>query len=258
VLAPKLAAAAAPGKPAALRVTALTPLTQLAPPLALDAGEGMLRDPSLFVRTAATQTLRRMGALGQQLLDRLAADPTMKDLLIPAPAAGAARGAGPGTSPPAARTDADYRAIVMRWIVPAYNGSTAPRAMWSTPKGDIELELHPGEAPLGMEEFVRLTESGALVGTLFTRVVPNFVAQQAGITGANRLRDEVSRLGLLRGTLAWASNGLDTGRPGYTLGNTPQPHNEGDLTSLGHVVRGLDVVDRLELGDAVTAARLVR
>lgn len=255
---PRLAAAAAPGKPAALRVTALTPLTQLAPPLALAAGEQLVRDPNLFVRTVATQAMRRMGPLGQQVLDRLAADPAMKDLLILAPAPGA-RGGGAGVPAPATgRTDADYRAIVMRWVVPAYNGSRTPRAMWTTPKGEIELELHPGDAPLGMEEFVRLTESGAIVGTVFSRLVPNFVAQQAAIAGANRLRDEVSQHGLLRGTLAWASSGLDTGRPGYTLGNTPQPHNEGDFTSLGHVVRGLDVVDRLELGDAVTAARMVR
>ena len=157
-----------------------------------------------------------------------------------------------------ARTDADYKAIVERWIVPAYNGAKAPRAIWMTPKGEIEMELHVAEAPLGMEELVRLTESGALVGTAFTRLVPNFVAQQAGVGGANRLRDEVSRLGLTRGNLSWASSGLDTGRPGYTLGNTPQPHNEGDFTALGRVIRGMDVVDRLELGDTVTAARLVR
>lgn len=127
-----------------------------------------------------------------------------------------------------------------------------------TPKGEIEIELHAAEAPLGMEELVRVTESGAIVGPAFTRLVPNFVAQQAGIPGVNRLRDEVSRLGLTRGNLAWASSGLDTGRPGYTLGNTPQPHNEGDFTALGRVIRGMDVVDRLELGDAITAVRLVR
>ncbi len=78
------------------------------------------------------------------------------------------------------------------------------------------------------------------------------------IAGAITLRDEVSRLGLTRGNLSWASAGLDTGRAGYTLGNTPQPHNEGDFTALGRVVRGMDVVDRLELGDAITGARLIR
>lgn len=260
-VAPKLAAASAPAKPLALRLAALTPLSQLAPPLALDAASSLLGHPSLLARTAATQTLRRMGPLGQQRLDEAAKDPALKDLLIapprPANAAGVPGGAV-GSQLGSIRTDADYRAIVERWIVPAYTGAAAPRAVWMTPKGEIELELFAGDAPLGMEEFVRLTESGAIVGTAFSRVVPNFVAQQATITGANRLRDEVNRRGLTRANLAWASSGLDTGRPGYTLGNTPQPHNEGDFTSLGRVVRGMDVVDRLDLGDTVTAARLVR
>jgi len=60
-----------------------------------------------------------------------------------------------------------------------------------------------------------------------------------------------------RRNLAWASAGLDTGRPGYTLNHTPQPHNEGDFTSLGRVVRGMDVVDRIELGDRILGAHLI-
>ncbi len=109
-----------------------------------------------------------------------------------------------------------------------------------------------------MDYLVSVVESGAIVGTEFGRVVPNFVAQQRPIRDAVTLRDEVNRHGLNRGTLSWASAGLDTGRPGYTFGSTPQPHNEGDFTALGRVVRGMDVVDRLELGDAITAARMVK
>jgi cyclophilin family peptidyl-prolyl cis-trans isomerase len=105
---------------------------------------------------------------------------------------------------------------------------------------------------------MKVTESGALVGVVFSRVVPNFVLQQAGIYSDHTLRDEVTRRGLTRANLSWASSGLDTGRPGYTLGNMPQPHNEGDFTTLGRVVRGMDVVDRVELGDRIVAARLVR
>ena len=83
------------------------------------------------------------------------------------------------------------------------------------------------------------------------------MAQQQAIRNASTLRDEVTGRGLTRGNLSWASAGLDTGRPGYTLGNTPQPHNEGNFTTLGRVVRGMDVVDKLELGDKVTAARII-
>jgi cyclophilin family peptidyl-prolyl cis-trans isomerase len=148
--------------------------------------------------------------------------------------------------------------MVARWIVPDYNGAAKPRAVWETPRGTIELELYPGDAPLGLEYLIRVTESKEIVGTTFTRVVPDFVAQQRGIRADVVLRDEVSRRGLIRGNLSWASAGLDTGRPGYTLGVTPQPHNEGNFTSLGRVIRGMDVVERLELMDAITAARMAR
>ena len=101
-------------------------------------------------------------------------------------------------------------------------------------------------------------ESGEIVGTEFGRLVPDFVAQQRAIRDDVTLRDEVTRRGLTRGNLSWASGVLDTGRPGYTLGHTPQPHNEGDFTTLGRVVRGLDAMDRLEFGDKITGARLTR
>ncbi|MEO6221830.1 MAG: HEAT repeat domain-containing protein [Vicinamibacterales bacterium] len=203
------------------------------------------------LRTVATQQLARLNtSTGSGL-----APPAVTG----AGPGGTGRQGGPSPNPLVTnRTDADYRAIVERWIVPAYSGAPKPRAIWMTPKGEIEMEIHAADAPLGMEELVRLTESGDLVGTAFTRLVPNFVAQQATVRGANRLRDEVSRLGLTRGNLAWASSGLDTGRAGYTLGSTPQPHNEGDFTALGRVIRGIEVVDRLEFGDSVIAARLVR
>ena len=124
--------------------------------------------------------------------------------------------------------------------------------MLDTPRGTIEIELFAGDAPLGLDHFRRVVESGEIIGIEFGRVVPNFVVQQRAIRNDITLRDEVNRRGLNRGTLAWASSGLDTGRPGYTLGNTPQPHNEGDFTALGRVVAGIEVVDRLELGDAFT------
>ena len=171
---------------------------------------------------------------------------------------GGARGADGASTARTPRPDAEYRQLAERWIVPAYNGRPGPRAIWNTPKGEIELELYPGDAPFGVEQFLRLVESGDIVGTEFTRLVPDFVAQQQPIRNASTLRDEVNRRGLTRGNLSWASAGLDTGRPGYTLGHTPQPHNEGNFTALGRVIRGMDVVDRLELGDRITAARMVR
>ncbi|MFI5243927.1 MAG: peptidylprolyl isomerase [Gemmatimonadales bacterium] len=178
----------------------------------------------------------------------------------PVPAGGGRQGGGRGARPvppPITRPLSDYQAIVERWVVPDYNGAPHPTARWETARGAIEIELYPGDAPLAVDDFVRTMESGAIVGTAFTRVVPDFVVQEQTIPGGKRLRDEVNRHGLTRANLAWATGGLDTGTPGYTLANAVQPHNEGDFTALGRVIKGMDVVDQLQLNDKITAARML-
>lgn len=247
LLAP-LTVATSRNQPASLRMTALTPLVTFGPERAIDVAAELAEHSSAVVRAAGRTALgKTLGEDGKARLAALAARQPAAPAPAPAP-----------STPPPARTLADYRAIVEQWVVPEYRGARRPRTIWETPRGTIEIELNPGEAPLAVDNLVRNVESGDIIGTEFGRVVPNFVAQQQGIRNAARLRDEVNQLGLLRGTLSWASSGLDTGRPGYTLGNTPQPHNEGDFTALGRVVSGMDAVDRLELGDAVTAARIRR
>ena len=236
-----LVAATAASRPCALRVTALRALQPFATGEARTAATEVARDSVAYCRNVATQILR--------------------DTTPPAgrgagaPGAGGARG-GRAAAPIVARPFAEYRTIVERWIVPAYDRRPLPRARWETPRGAIELELYAGDAPLATDAFATIMERGTIVGTEFSRVVPDFVDQMAAIREVVVQRDEVNRHRLTRGNLAWASAGLDTGRPGYTLNHTPQPHNEGDFTSLGRVVSGQDVVDRIQLGDRITAARM--
>ena len=234
VVVPKLVAAVAAGKPLALRITALAPLAALAPDAAKEAATALTTETSVVAKAAATQTLARLEG--------------------PRPATPA--GPRPPRTTPSPQSDDEYRRLVERWIVPDYNGAPKPRVVLETPRGAIEIELNAGDSPMGLAHLVRVVESGEIAGTEFGRVVPNFVDQQRAIRDDVTLRDEVNRRGLLRGTLSWASAGLDTGRPGYTLGSTPQPHNEGDFTALGQVVSGMDAVDRIELGDKITGARM--
>lgn len=251
---PKLMTATAPNRPEALRQAALAPLVSLAPDRAIEVAAALTTSHSVAVRSLAVQTLSRLGDPARAKLDELlAATPALKSF-VPPPA-DAPR---PQRPAPPARAEAEYKRLVEQWIVPDYNGAAKPRAIIETPRGPIELELFAGDAPLGLEYFIRVVESGEIVGTEFGRLVPDFVAQQRPIREDVTLRDEVTRRGLTRGNLSWASAGLDTGRPGYTLGFTPQPHNEGDFTTLGRVLRGLDAMDRLEFGDKITAARMIK
>jgi HEAT repeat protein/cyclophilin family peptidyl-prolyl cis-trans isomerase len=232
-----LVSATTASRPCAVRITAIRQLQPFATAEARAAAEPVTRDSVAYCRNSATQILR--------------------DKTPP----GAARGGGGGrggraAAPIVARPLDEYVAIVERWVVPAYEGRPLPRARWETPRGTIELELYAGDAPLATDAFAKIMERGTIVGTEFTRVVPDFVDQMAAIRDVVVQRDEVNRHRLTRGNLSWASAGLDTGRPGYTLNHTPQPHNEGDFTSLGRVVGGQDVVDRIQLGDPIMAARM--
>jgi cyclophilin family peptidyl-prolyl cis-trans isomerase/HEAT repeat protein len=250
----------------AVRAAALRAMVNLAQaadvPLLLDAYQRALRDD---VPSAATAAVAALGAVQRQT--NTGAAEFLRRFPQPNPAVrrevdrqfgDAARRVWGELRPVlTGRTDADYRRIVERWVVTDYNGATRPRAEWQTPRGVIEIELYPGDAPIAVDDFVRNVETGAVVNVEFGRVVPDFVAQQNAIREDRDVRDEISRHRLTRGNLSWASAGLDTGRPGYTLGSTPQPHNEGDFTSMGRVVNGMDVVDRLELGDRIIAARML-
>lgn len=253
-LAPKLTAAAATGKPLALRIDLLPALVAMAP--------GTARTVAAELAAVDNATAKARAAAATRQLDAAAAAAAAGTTpAAPAGRAGGGGGAGRGNAqPPAytARPDAEYRALVTRFIVPAYNGEPLPHVVFDTPRGPIEVEVNAADAPFGAEYLFDVAAKGDIAGSEFGRIEPNFVAQENAIRPAGRLRDEVNRRGLLRGTLAWASAGLDTGRPGYTFGNIPQPHNEGDFTNLGRIVKGMDAADHLELGDKITGLKIVK
>lgn len=171
------------------------------------------------------------------------------------------------------RTDADYTRIVETHIVPAYNGAPAPRLRWETTRGNVDTELNPLDVPMGTDYLLSLVAKGSMKHIRFDRVIPDFVAQQREVLIDEPLqRDEVSRGRLVRGNLSWGSNigdaprfpgrgpgaAYDTGPAVYVFAHTPQPHNEGDFAALGRIIAGMDVVDRLELGDYVKSVRVLK
>lgn len=229
-------------RPSALRIAAVFSVYALRPESARAPGEAL-----------ATDTL----PLSQQAAAALAT------MLASKPGATRPAPTPPDVSPPqrpipTGKTAAQYRTLAERWVLPSYRGEPAPRIEWKTPRGVVELELHSADAPLASEVLMQLLADNAFVGSEFNRVVPNFVAQQKTLGRGIVLRDEVTRRGLTRGNLSWGSWVLDRGVPTYTLGIIPQPHNEGDFTTLGHVVRGMEVVDRIQTGDRIISARRIR
>jgi cyclophilin family peptidyl-prolyl cis-trans isomerase len=122
--------------------------------------------------------------------------------------------------------------------------------------GSIELVAY-GEAPLTYVNFSKLAAKGFFNGLNFHRVVSHFVAQGGdprgdGWGGAGYLiRDEVSPVSHLRGTVGLATAGKDTGSCQLFFNLDPNMNLDANYTLFARVVSGLDVMDRVEVGTKI-------
>lgn len=126
-----------------------------------------------------------------------------------------------------------------------------------TQRGTISLSLDTAGAPLTCYRLSRLAEAKAYDGLTFHRVVPDFVVQGGDPRGDGwggpgfTLRDELSVRSYQAGTVGLAHGGPDTAGCQFFVTLTPQPHLTGRYPVLGEVVRGLDVAERIGVGDRI-------
>lgn len=157
-----------------------------------------------------------------------------------------------------------------------------PTAVLKTSQGKIKIQLFPEQAPMTVENFVRLAQAGYYDGTIFHRVISDFMIQggdpKGNGTGGKSIwghpfEDEFSReLFNIRGALSMANSGPNTngsqffivqnknmpkrylkqmepaGYPkeiihAYKQGGTPWL--DGRHTVFGQVINGMDVVDKI-------------
>ena len=137
----------------------------------------------------------------------------------------------------------------------------APRLTLDTNRGTVVLALDTEQAPQTVQAITRFARAGRYDGVPFHRVVPNFVVQggdfarRDGFGGPDAfLRTESTRIGHRRGTVGMASAGRDTEGSQFFVPHSLQPHLDGDYTAFGRVVRGMEVVDRLRVGDRIVEA----
>jgi peptidyl-prolyl cis-trans isomerase A (cyclophilin A) len=145
-------------------------------------------------------------------------------------------------------------------------------ATFETSKGSIRVRLFPDTAPKTVENFVGLATgsrswrnpgSGATErrplyeGTIFHRVIPNFMIQGGDPLGTGRggpgyqFEDEVG--GPHRfdrpGYLAMANAGPNTNGSQFFITHAPTPWLDGKHTIFGEVVQGKEVVDAIATAD---------
>ena len=154
--------------------------------------------------------------------------------------------------------------VLLLALIPVVTGaqagsSLAPRVRIETSEGTFVLELDTVRAPLSAENFLRYVRDGYYDGTVFHRVVPNFVVQGGGYDAG--LAERKARASIPNES----GNGLSNRRGTVGLAREESPHsgssqfyvNLMDNAALdplpsrwgyavfGRVVEGMDVVDRI-------------
>jgi cyclophilin family peptidyl-prolyl cis-trans isomerase/HEAT repeat protein len=127
-----------------------------------------------------------------------------------------------------------------------------------TSRGPIMMQMLP-EAPLNAANFVALVERGFYDGLDFHRVIPDFVAQGGdprgdGYGGSDALVREEIGAPHRRGTVGMATAGKDTASCQFFINHGWNVHLDASYTAFAEVVAGMDVADRLEIGDVIHAA----
>lgn len=144
-----------------------------------------------------------------------------------------------------------------------YTGIKEIEATIETHEGSIVLSLDFTSAPNTVANFVDLANSGFYNGLTFHRVIPGFMAQGGDPKGNGQggpdysIDDEISKLTHEEGVISMANRGPNTNGSQFFITQTSQHHLDGKHTVFGKVIKGLDVVCRIEQNDPIITIKIV-
>jgi len=153
--------------------------------------------------------------------------------------------------------DADYRRALAR-----KNGKV--KAIFTTEKGTFTIDLLPEDAPLTVDNFIKLAKSNYFNGLEVHRVVPNFVMQDGDPRGDGNggpgwsIRCEINTVPFERGAVGMALSGKDTGGSQWFAAHAPQPHLDGGYTVFGRINEpDMKTVDNIVRGDKIISVKII-
>ena len=126
-------------------------------------------------------------------------------------------------------------------------------AVFKTNNGDFTVELFAEKAPITVENFVTLAKDGFYDGTIFHRIIADFMIQGGDPTGTGRggskqtIPDEFGE-GLdfsQPGILAMANAGPNTGSSQFFVTVVPTPWLQTHHSIFGKVGKNYDVVEKI-------------
>lgn len=130
------------------------------------------------------------------------------------------------------------------------------KAVIQTNKGIIQLKIYP-EASMAASNFILLSANGFYDGLKFHRVEPNFVIQGGDPLGDGtggpgyQFPDEAFAGDYVKGVVAMANAGPDTNGSQFFIMLSDHPELPKKYTIFGIVIAGMDVVEKIAVGDTM-------
>lgn len=130
------------------------------------------------------------------------------------------------------------------------------KATIKTVHGNIVFAFYPKHAPNTTTRIIQLIKQGFYDGLTFHRVVPNFVIQGGdplgngtGGSGQN-LKAEFNSLQHVKGTVAMArAQNPDSADSQFYIALNTLKNLDGKYTIFGKVVEGLEIIEKVRVGD---------
>jgi peptidyl-prolyl cis-trans isomerase B (cyclophilin B) len=136
--------------------------------------------------------------------------------------------------------------------------------------GEIVIKFYPQDAPLSVANFIKLAKKGFYNGLTFHRVVPGFVAQGGDPNGDGSggpgytVKGEFSENGVdnpqkhVKGAVAMArTNDPDSAGSQFYICLDDQPALDGKYAVFGQVVKGMEYVEGIQVGDKMEKVAIV-
>ena len=136
------------------------------------------------------------------------------------------------------------------------------RVVLQTSAGEIRLKMND-QAIYTAAHFIQLVQKGFYTGTYFSRMIGNFVAQGGDSVGdmeggsGQLIREELSYLSHLKGSVGMATNGKDTGDSQFFINLGDNIHLDRKYTIFADVVGGMENVYKLSNGDRIISAEVL-
>jgi peptidyl-prolyl cis-trans isomerase B (cyclophilin B) len=137
-------------------------------------------------------------------------------------------------------------------------------AVFNTSRGEIVCELFAKDAPKTVNNFVFLARDKFYDGTVFHRVIPDFMVQGGDPTGTGRggpgyrFEDEFKGNPHKHqvGSLSMANAGPNTNGSQFFITHVVTNWLDGKHTVFGKILSGQDVVDAIQQGDKLVSVTI--